>query len=139
MSRVWKGQASLDKRLKAIASPKAQKMLGAALLEAGDLIGTYAQKSITTGAVSGRGHVPSEPGEPPQNDSGVLANNIEVTQPEPLVVQISSNAPYSAALEFGTSKMEARKFMRPARDRNRKEVRKRFAQQVDKIVKGAAD
>lgn len=139
MSRVWKGQASLDKRLKAITSPRAQKMLGGALKEAGDLIGTYAQKLITTGAVSGKGHVPSKPGEPPQNDSGVLANNIEVTQPEPLEVVISSNAPYATALELGTSKMAARPYFRPARDAKKKEARKRFAQQVDKIVKGAAD
>lgn len=139
MSRVWKGQASLDKRLKAITSPRAQKLLSGALKEAGDLIGTYAQKLITTGAQSGKGHVPSKPGEPPQNDSGVLANNIEVTQPEPLEVVISSNATYASALEMGTSKMEARPYFRPARDAKKKEARKRFAQQVDRIVKGAAD
>lgn len=138
MSRVWSGRASLEKRLKAITSPRAQKMLGAALFEAGDTIATYAQKLITTGAVSGKGHVPSKPGEPPSNDSGVLANNIEVTQPEPLEVVISSNAPYATALELGTSKMEARPYFRPARDAKKKEARKRFAEQVDKIVKGGA-
>lgn len=139
MSRVWSGQASLDKRLKAITSPRAQKLLGGALKEAGDLIATYAQKSITTGAVSGKNHVPSKPGEPPSNDSGVLANNIEVTQPEVLEVVISSNAPYATSLELGTSKMSARPYFRPARDAKKKEARKRFAEQVDKIVKGAAD
>lgn len=139
MSRVWKGQAGLDKRLKAITSPRARKLLGAALREAGEMIATYAQKSITTGSVSGRGHIPSKPGEPPNADTHRLADLIEVTQPSDEEVIVSSNAPYSAALEFGTSRMEARKFMRPARDRNRKEARKRFAEQVDKIVKGAAD
>lgn len=139
MSRVWKGQASLDKRLKAITSPRAQKMLGGALKEAGDLIGTYAQKLITTGAVSGKGHVPSKPGEPPNADTHRLADLIEVTQPEPLEVVISSNAPYATALELGTSKMEARPYFRPARDAKKKEARKRFAEQVDRIVKGAAD
>lgn len=138
MSRVWKGQASLDKRLKAITSPRARKMLGAALREAGETIATYAQKSITTGAVSGKGHVPSKPGEPPSNDSGVLANNIEVTQPAVDEVVVSSNAPYGAALEWGTSKMAARPYFRPARDAKKKEARKRFAEQVDKIVKGGA-
>lgn len=139
MSRVWKGQASLDKRLKAIRSPRAQKLLGAALREAGEMISTYAQKSITTGAVSGKGHIPSRPGEPPSNDSGVLASNIEVTQPEIDEVVISSNAPYAVALETGTSRMEARPYFRPARDAKKREARKRFAEQVDKIVKGAAD
>lgn len=138
MSRVWKGQASLDKRLKAIASPRAEKLLGGALREAGELVATYAQKSITRGAVSGKGHVPSKPGEPPSNDSGVLANNIEVTQPETLEVVISSNAPYASALEFGSSKMGARPYFRPARDRKKKEARAKFAKAVDQIVKGGA-
>lgn len=150
MSRVWKGQASLGKRLKAITSPRAQKMLGAALFEAGETIAVYAQRSITAGAVSGRGHTPSAPGTPPSNDSGVLASNIEVTQPATLEVVVSSNAPYSAIHEFGGTienafgngtkvTLPARPFFRPARDAKRKEARKRFAEQVDRIVKGAAD
>jgi HK97 gp10 family phage protein len=143
MSRVWSGQASLDKRLKAITSPRAKKLLGGALKEAGDLIGTYAQKLITTGSVSGKEHVVSAPGEPPQNDSGVLANNIEVSPPiisgGEIDVTITSNAPYATALEMGTSRMEARPYFRPARDAKKREARARFAEQVDKIVKGAAD
>lgn len=139
MSRVWSGQASLEKRLKGITSPRAQKMLGAALLEAGETIATYAQVSITRGAVSGKGHVPSKPGQPPSADTHVLANNIEVTQPEALEVVVSSNAPYSTPLEFGTSKMEARPFFRPARDAKKKEVRAKFAKAVDRIAKGGAD
>jgi len=139
VSRVWSGQASLDKRLKAIRSPRAQKLLGGALKEAGDLIGTYAQKLITTGAVSGKGHVPSNPGEPPQNDSGVLANNIEVIQPEIDEVVVSSNAPYATELEMGTSKMEARPYFRPARDAKKREARAKFAKAVDHIARGGAD
>ena len=96
--------------------------MGPALFAAGELVATTAQTSITRGAVSGKNHVPSAPGEPPNNDTGVLANNIEVTQPKPLLVKITSKAPYSAALEFGSSKMEARPFMRPARDQTRKDV-----------------
>lgn len=93
-----------------------------ALFAGGEAIAVEAQLSITRGAVSGKNHVPSRPGEPPNNDTGALANNVEVTQPAPLLVQVASNAPYSAALEFGTSKMAARPFMRPAADGKRKEV-----------------
>lgn len=138
MSRVWSGQASLERRLKAIASPRAQKLLGAALKEAGDTIATYAQTSITRGAVSGKGHVPSKPGEPPKADSHRLADLIEVTQPETLEVVVSSNAPYATALELGSSKVEARPYFRPARDAKKKEVRAKFAKAVDSIAKGAA-
>lgn len=139
MTRVWSGQASLEKRLKGITSPRAQKLLGAALVEAGGLIASEAKLSITRGSVSGKGHIPSKPGQPPSQDTGVLASHIEVTQPEVLEVVVSSNAPYSVPLELGTSKMEARPFFRPARDKKKKEARAKFAKAVDYISKGGAD
>ena len=134
----WSGRGSLEKRLKAITSPRGKRLLGAALREAGETIATYAQTSITRGAVSGKGHVPSKPGEPPKADTHRLADLIEVTQPDPLEVVISSNAPYGAALEMGTSKMDARPYFRPARDAKKKEARKKFAEAVDHIVRGGA-
>lgn len=44
----------------------------------------------------------------------MLANNIETVQVEKLKVEVSSNAPYAAALAFGTSKMAERLNLRPA-------------------------
>lgn len=139
MSRVWKGAQSLEKRLKGITSVRARKQLGTALFDIGNDVATYAQISITRGSVSGRGHTASKPGQPPSADSHVLANNIEVTQPETLEVVVSSNAPYSQPLEWGTSKMAARPFFRPARDARKKDARAKFAKAVDNIVKGGAD
>jgi len=139
MTRVWSGQRSLEKRLKGITSARGQKQLGAALFAIGEDVATYAQISITRGAVSGKGHVPSKPGQPPSADTHVLADNIEVTQPAVDEVIVASNAPYSVPLEFGTSKMEARPFFRPARQAKKKEARAKFAQAVDRIVKGSAD
>jgi HK97 gp10 family phage protein len=138
MSR-WHGREKLERRFKALTSARAERMLGAALFEAADMIASEAKLSISRGSVSGKGHVPSAPGEPPNYDTGVLSNNIETTQVEPLVVQVSSNAPYSNALEFGRSNMAARPFLRVARDKKRKEARARFAQQVERIARGAAD
>lgn len=109
-------------RLEKLASPTTEREVGAALFAGGELIQVTAQRSITAGSVSGKGHVPSKPGEPPNNDTGVLANNIETTHPAPLRVQVSSNAPYSAPLEFGSSRIAARPFLRPARDAKKKEV-----------------
>lgn len=77
---------------------------------------------ITEGAVSGRGHIASLPGQPPKNDTGTLVAHLETTQPAPLRAEVSSNAPYAAALEFGSSKMAERPYMRPATARKRKEV-----------------
>lgn len=112
-----------------------ERRVGQALFAGGDLIRTEAQISITAGAVSGKGHVPSRPGEPPNNDTGHLANNIEAVQVEPLVVEVSSNAPYSAPLELGTSKMAARPFMAPARDAKRKAVVDLVQQAMDSVVR----
>jgi len=57
------------------------------------------------------------------------------------LVRVTSNAKYSAALEFGSSKMEARPFMRPARDKTRPEavklINRAVAQFVASSQKGA--
>lgn len=135
-----KGRKEAVGRMKALASG-ADKFLGPALFAGGELIQVDAQISITRGSISGAGHVPSKPGEPPNQDTGVLANNIETVQVGPTTVHVSSNAPYSAALEFGTSKMEARPFMRPARDRKKAEVKRMveaaFGRFVASTKKGA--
>lgn len=129
-----------------------------ALFVGGERIQVAAQISITSGAVSGSKHIASAPGEAPNNDTGVLANNIETVLKEPLVVEVSSNAPYSAALEegssrsagvtarpgtkragpvryeFGDSKTEARPFMAPARDAERAAVEKLVTAAVKRVV-----
>lgn len=122
-------------RLRHLAGSDMERTVGKALFAAGEMIAVEAQISITTGAVSGKNHVPSKPGEPPNQDTGVLANNIETVQKQPLVVEVSSNAPYSAALEFGTSRMAARPFMRPALAKKRKEAEQLVMQAVKAVVK----
>lgn len=115
---------------------KAVRLVGQALYVGGDLIRAEAAHLITEGAVSGKNHVPSLPGEPPNEDTGVLRTNIETTQPAPLRVEISSNAPYAAALEFGTSRMAERPYMRPATRAKKKEVIDLVRQAVDQATKG---
>jgi hypothetical protein len=106
-------------RLKRLSGPAMEREVGKALFAAGERIQVAAQISITAGAVSGRNHIASLPGEAPNQDTGVLGNNIETVQVKPLLVEVSSNAPYSAPLELGTSRMAARPFMAPARDQER--------------------
>lgn len=99
-----------------------ERLIGQALFVGGETIQVEAQLSITRGAVSGKGHVPSRPGEPPKADTHRLADNIETVQPSPLKVEVSSNAPYAVELEKGTAKMAARPYMGPATQRKRAEV-----------------
>ena len=123
-----------------LGGPEMRNIVGRALYAAGDLIATEAHISITRGSASGRKkgkhkHVPSKPGEPPNNDTGVLARGIETVQLAPLVVEVSSNAPYSNALEFGTSKMAARPFMRPARDQNAEKARRIVIAGINRLLR----
>jgi hypothetical protein len=96
--------AHMADQLRALANPKVKRRIGAALFVAGNAVQVDAQISITTGAVSGKGHVPSSPGAAPNTDTHFLANNIETplirdTGSE-LKVEVTSNAPYSVALEL---------------------------------------
>ncbi|WP_395393056.1 HK97-gp10 family putative phage morphogenesis protein [Novosphingobium sp. BL-8A] len=122
-------------RLKKLTGETMVREVGRALFAAGELIQAEAQVSITAGSVSGKNHTPSAPGSPPNNDSSVLRNNIETNQVAPLVVEVSSNAPYAAAQEFGNSRLPARPYMAPARDAKKKEVTQLVRKAVDRAVK----
>lgn len=124
-------------RLKRISGPEMVKQVGAALYAAGDAIKVEAQISITNGAQSGKSHVASLPGQAPKNDTGTLAGNIETTLVGPLLVNVTSAAPYAAALEYGTSKMAARPYMAPAVARKRKEVTAAVRDAVITITRGS--
>jgi len=85
-----------------------------ALYAAGQSIEIYAEISITAGSISGKGHVPSAPNSPPNADTRLLDTSIDTIVVGPNRVDVVSNAPYSAFLEWGTSSLEARPFMAPA-------------------------
>lgn len=124
-------------RLKRISGPEMIREVGKALYVAGQEIEIEAEISITTGSVSGKRHIASKPGEPPNRDTGTLDNNIETVLVAPLRVEVSSNAAHSAPLEFGTSKMAARPFMRPAAQKKRAEATRIVRDAVARVVKAA--
>jgi HK97 gp10 family phage protein len=106
------GAGKVRQRLNRMAASR--PLTDRALYAAGQMIEIEAEISITRGSVSGAGHVPSKPGEPPNADTRLLDTSIHTTVAGPGRVDVTSNAPYSAALEFGTSRMAARPFMGPA-------------------------
>jgi hypothetical protein len=132
------GAAATSKRLKELAGDRAIRVLSRAVFAAGERIQVAAQISITEGAVSGKAHVPSAPGSPPNNDSGVLANNIETTRDasNPLRVLVASTAPYAADQEFGNSRLPPRPYMAPAAARERAAVVEIIGRAVRSIAKG---
>ncbi len=62
-------------------------------------------------------HRASAPGEAPAIDTGYLVNTIQTRKTGTGSAQVSVGADYAAPLEFGTRKMAARPFLRPAADR----------------------
>lgn len=122
-------------RLNRMAKQTAQKVLQA-LYVSGQQIEITAERSITEGSVSGAGHVPSAPGQPPNANTRLLDTSIETTieaRGNNPVVHVTSNAPYSSPLEFGTSKMAERPFMRPAAEKHRGDLTARVKNATVKI------
>jgi len=124
-----------QKRLQALQSPMVVKEIEKGLFAGGQVIEAYAKRLITEGSVSGKGHVASKPGAPPNYDTGVLTSNIETTKAGVLTVHVSSKAPYAGYLEFGTSRMAERPYMLPARNAKEKEVAELVIEAVNFAVR----
>ncbi|QJR01724.1 hypothetical protein HH800_05655 [Sphingobium yanoikuyae] len=97
-----------------------------------DMHATEAALSITEGAVSGKGHVPSKSGEAPNADTHFLDRSVHVERTGELTAQSIADAPYAARLEFEMD----RPFMRPAAKKIRKAASRLAAKGVSIIVKG---
>jgi len=135
MVKITGGKAHVA-RLRGMAGGGMRREIGKALFAGGERIAVAAQISITEGAVSGKAHVPSAPGSPPNNDTGRLAGNIETVQVDIGHVEVSSNAPYAAAQEFGNSRLPARPYMAPAAAAERKNVTELVRRAIDHVNKG---
>jgi HK97 gp10 family phage protein len=103
-----------------------------ALVKIGHDIKNEAHRSIQAGSGSGR---VSSPGQAPNRQSGELQDGLRVTNPRPGVVQVESHDPASASLEFGTSKMSARPFLRPARDKELRNLTKEARKAIRTTIK----
>lgn len=114
--------------------PAAQAEIGRAIYAASDFTRTEAQRLIANGAIQGKGHVPSLPGEPPNWDTGQLATNITNTRTGVLTSETVSNAPYSADLEVGNSRMAARPFMKPAGEATQEPAEKLVAKALRRVI-----
>jgi HK97 gp10 family phage protein len=122
-------------RLRRLRGPELVRVAGAAVYEAADDIKAEAFRSISAGSVSGAGHIPSRPGEPPNRDTGDLQTGLKVEQTGPLTAEVRSEAPHAKPLEFGTSAMAARPYMRPARDKNIERAQRRLVEQVNRLIR----
>lgn len=79
---------------------------------------TLILKTAKTGRIYRRGrrrHQASAPGEAPASDTGTLVGRIRTSyDSDNLVGTITASTAYAAPLEYGTARMAARPFLRPA-------------------------
>lgn len=106
------------------------------------MVQNTAKKSITAGGTGityekyepRRTHTASAPNQPPASDTGFLVSQITMkvkTHSNGSVEgSIISSAPYSKALEFGTTNMTERPFMQPALEKNRRKIEGLFKKGV---------
>jgi HK97 gp10 family phage protein len=88
---------------------------------------TSIQQHQSKGRTYGK-HTASVAGNPPNSDTGFLANNIfMVLDADKFGGAVESRADYSGFLEFGTSKMGARPYLQPALEENKPKIRRMFA------------
>lgn len=135
MARIIGGGKHSERLLK--LSRDTAKEVAVRLYKVGQDIELDAEFSITAGSISGKNHVPSDPGQPPNADTRHLDTNIEtrlVDSYNPKVT-VTSHAAYSAWLEYGTENMAARPFMRPALERNRTELANAVKRGVNAVIR----
>lgn len=132
-----KGADSHIKRLKRLSGAAMTREVGKAIYAAADMHAVDAALSITTGAVSGKNHVASAPGNPPSADTHQLDRSIHAEKTGQLTAKSVADAPYAVDLEKGTSKVAERPFMRPAAQRVKPKAVELVREAVKRVVKGA--
>lgn len=106
------------------------KIFGA-LLRGGEIVREDAQQSIVQGSISGAHHVPSLPGQPPNADTRQLDMSLAViADRRSMEVEVRASAPYAAHLEYGTSWMAPRPYLRPAMQRNKRTINRLVTEAV---------
>lgn len=142
---IVEGMDELLRKLYNLEDSVAGENLGKAMLAGGFVLEGVIKESMGQ-QKHGRqygSHVASAPGEAPAIDLGALVNTIHTTlvsaTPTQAEAQVSTNAEYGPALEFGSAHAAARPFMRPAADEHEDEVNGAAAATLKRLIDGAAN
>ena len=130
---------------KAVQDALKTQLLSRAVLAGGLVLETAVKLSMSAASHSGRvygKHKASAPGETPAVDTGNLVNSINTTLDRASATEAWANVgptvEYGAYLEFGTSKMAARPFMRPGLDSSEDKIRDTIKTFLKQAIDGAA-
>lgn len=89
---------------------------------------------LVQGRKRAKPHQASAPEQPPMSDTGRLANSITFDRVGDLTATVGSALNYAPWLEYGTSRMAARPFFRPAVER----MRPIYIGKLEDIIRRAA-
>ena len=123
------------RRLKGMG-PRAEREASKLAYTLADMHVAEASHLITQGAVSGANHVPSAPGEPPNEDTGDLRRSGHVEKAGPFKAKSVFDAPHAVPLEVGTINMAERPFAGPAANTVRREAEALAKAAAKRITKG---
>lgn len=132
-----RGDKRHRQRLTAIRGQRLVLQLSKKVYVAADRVRAEAQYLIAKDSIQGKGHLPSAPGEPPNLDTGVLTAGITARYTAPLKAVAESAAPYAVHLEYGTSRMAERPYMRPAAKTVRGQFTLDVRASVNNVIRGS--
>ena len=115
ISMTVRGSDTLRRNLQRLAGNERRQAQADGLEAGARVVETIIKVSLS-------GASPSRPGEPPGLDTGFLRNSVQVDSVTPTEAIIAPHTDYAEHLEFGTSRMAARPFMRPAVDEHEGEI-----------------
>ena len=81
-------------------------------------------------------HIASKAGDAPNTDTGRLIGSIQ-TELSGKSVFVGTNVEYAPALEFGTTSMAARPFLRPALEAKRGDIKKVLGDKISVAIRSA--
>jgi len=139
---VFKGLKKLNRQLdrlqKDIDAPALKALGEAALLLHGEAVKSIQERSpgkIVN--VGGRRIQRSKPGDPPNTQTGRLVKSIRwVLNRTQKIATVGSRLNYAFWLEFGTNKMEARPWLRPAFIKMKDAMAEVYTKAISAAIKG---
>lgn len=131
-------RAALSNMSDEVRAEVSKAVVGTAMELRADVI-----KRVQQGPASGRTyqkygprrvHTASAPGQPPMSDTGLLASRIVFDREGDLTATVGSPLAYAVFLEYGTSRMAARPFFRPAVEDMRNKFQRRLERAIARAV-----
>lgn len=128
------GDKKFLSRLRRISGQEMDTAMTRAMLQGAELIRDEAKALVDEGGIPSPNHIVSVPGYPPNTDSGYLSGSIKAEHAGDLKAAVIVDAEYGTFLEFGTSNMFERPFLRPATANKRQAVITLAKAGVDRII-----